>query len=219
MRHMHLDDLLSARRACKLWREDLGAFVTTATAIPAELLGADCSAERFSTESRVQSWLRQADTALSNPGFESPKRSAPEEALPDRRRPQCRRSPAAAVRVVLDAFPHCETLLLDISTQQDQELVCGIMNAVAGTTANGSKRSSLESCSRASLNDSSSCKSKSGVSNDSKTPGCSGRPVQDRWRYRYQIQLDAMQRSYHCLARQEYPCRPSDTGVGPLLLY
>lgn len=201
--HLPLDDLIAARLVCKAWRKDLGAFVVHVTAIPTQLSAARHStACHFGAADEVQ-----ADAVDEVPGHATDE--ADESLLAESLGPRLlasstdctghqrrcsdgtiRNNLCAFVSVLSQGFPHCRKLTLDVCSDSEHRVIDKVMSAIHD-------HSSSIQCNYDTL-PLADCAEGGGHS-------------------RLSVCFDAMQRSYHCLARQEYPCRAPAAGTSELV--
>lgn len=200
---LSLEDLLSARLVCSAWREDLGCFVANTTAIPSQFCSPrfdvvqDVAGDSASAYSAVD---EQATAAMDG----SP--AATQDSVVATRSSLSQHSSdaamQAAVRALLQAYPHFKTLHMDISSLQEQQSAPLLITCIAEETS-----SNAHTCSRglsASCSAQRDSKAVEATSNSRPAVVRQGSP---------HVCLNAIQRSYHCLAQQEYPRRSSNAGM------
>lgn len=254
------EDLLAARLVCRAWRKDLGTFVSVATAIPSQLVlitnpysagdvfidssarasgsalqaaVADCHATAAqgvaaSAEAAAAAALAAAEDALSK-DLQDTEYAAMQSGVEP-----------GGVQALMEAFPHCDVIHVDISSQAEQQLAAIVINTLArGSTGNSSGRASsdiaptacISAAQRLSTNSSSSSTAsepgpcRAGVEEQPEGTRCNQRQHTGGSRSRVQsvlrspskssplltlgaraprprLCLNALQRSYHCHAKQ-----------------
>jgi hypothetical protein len=120
---------------------------------------------------------------------------------------QQQQASTAAVAKLLTAFPHCQTLHVDICNAEQQQLAALLLNSLAGCSTSTNAQV-------AAAGDSSSLHAASGVScttGGSQLVSVAGQGQQQQQQQCVQVPrvvVDAVARSFHCKARQDCPTSP-----------
>uniref|UniRef100_A0A383WMA3 Uncharacterized protein n=1 Tax=Tetradesmus obliquus TaxID=3088 RepID=A0A383WMA3_TETOB len=165
--HLSREDILSARLACRAWSKDLGACVSHATAYPTQLLLPQLSGlSTCCNEATAGTTAAAAGITSSVVGLEEAAEAlaAAEVAAEDALQQEIAQNDASSnmpseafdcnrgllqqqlssvdgVHSLLDAFPHCDMIYVDVSTPDEQQLAGTVINTLAGSSSRACRSS------------------------------------------------------------------------------
>lgn len=232
------EDALTARLVCHSWAQDLGSFVPVAKFLPAHRLSDSTRAVQAAATAGIGSAsavgasnaaaaVEEGAGTSGSTATNSHQTTETGTSVQSNAISQQHAGPAA-VRNLLTAFPHCQTVHVDVCNAQPERLAA-VLNTLAALTVGGNKDAVIAAATTATqaADEDEDCKTGSccqdsgtaaaDVDDADASSGEAAVIVQQAPALQLQRQgvqvpqvcLDAVPRSFHCRARQDCPCAPA----------
>lgn len=258
MRQLLPEDVLTARLVCQPWNKDLSLFIPAVKAVPCQLVeataaGAARVSRRLSSSSgsimchhssskRLSAASSCADSARSSAakGLQESSTHHAEEATepgasaqPAAGQPNAclQRTPlqACTAQQLLQVFPHCHTVYVDVSNSQQQQLAAVVLNSFMGSPRHSAEQSNAPWDAAFAAGRPAPADGHSASCGSAAIAGAAAvASYEDQGAYQEQqwqvvsggqgcrvlprVWLAAVPRSFHCRARQDCPCAPAGKG-------